>query len=95
MNLAEDRPRIAAQLEAAKSANLTDLNAQGLLTDQSGGGGDGNGTGGKTASDKYDLAQTNLIKKLKDLDVETAEASAVDTFQKLKDTIATMKANTV
>jgi hypothetical protein len=92
INLANDRPKIVAQL-AAKSATLTDLNAQGLLTDQSGGGGDGNGTS-RTASDKYDLAQTNLIKKLKDLDVETADASAADTVKKLKDAVAVMRANT-
>jgi hypothetical protein len=87
IRLANKRTKIEAQL-TAKSVKLTDLNAQALLTDQSGGGNGGN----KNASDKYDAAQAKLIEKLQDLDVNAADAAAETTTKELKKTVATMKA---
>jgi hypothetical protein len=43
------------------------------------------------ASEAYDNAQKRLIKRLQDLSLEAAEASANETIRELKETVATMK----
>jgi hypothetical protein len=49
------------------------------------------GKGDDTPSDKYDKAEENLIKKLKRLTLEEAEAASQATSKELKETVATMK----
>jgi hypothetical protein len=44
------------------------------------------------ASDLYDKAQDNLIKKLKELAVEEADAASAKTIAELRKTVGTMKA---
>lgn len=90
MKMAKNRPLIEKQL-AGKSAKVADLNAQGLLTDQSNPSSSNSGNQ-KNASDKYDAAQAKLIEKLQDLDVDAADAAAEATTRELKKTVATMKA---
>jgi len=93
MGMAKDRAKIEAQL-AAKTANLGDLNAQRLLTDQSGGGGGGgNGGGGggrgqQTPAGEYDQLEEKLIDKLKELDPSEARDHADKTIAALNDTVA-------
>jgi len=90
--MAEDRAKIEAAL-AAKTANLADLNAQRLLTDQSGGGDDGggnNGGGGRgqqTPAGEYDKLEEKLIAKLKELDPSEARDHAGKTIAALNDTV--------
>jgi hypothetical protein len=80
MGMAKDRTKIEAAL-AAKTANLADLNAQRLLTDQSGGGGNGGGgnNGGgsdtKTAAGDYDKLEEKTFTKLIELSAATVENS--------------------
>ena len=94
MGMAKDRAKIEAQL-AAKTANLADLNAQRLLTDQSGGGDSGgggnNGGGGRgqqTPAGEYDQLEEKLIDKLKELDPSEARDHADKTIAALNDTVA-------
>jgi hypothetical protein len=92
MGMAKDRAEIEAQL-AAKTANLADLNAQRLLTDQSGGDGngggnnDGGGSGTKTPAGEYDKLEEKLIDKLKELDPNEARDHADKTIGALNDTV--------
>ena len=89
MGMAKDRAKIEAQL-AAKTANLGDLNAQRLLTDQSGGGngGGGGGRGQQTPAGEYDQLEEKLIDKLKELDPSEARDHADKTIAALNDTVA-------
>src|SRR5262249_15106043 len=87
MGMANDRAQIEGQL-AAKTANLADLNAQRLLTDQSGGGGSGSGGGTKTPAGEYDKLEEKLIDKLKELDPSEAKDHADKTIAALTDTVA-------
>jgi hypothetical protein len=95
--MAKDRAKIEAQL-AAKTANLADLNAQRLLTNQSGGGDGGGGSGGgnngggrsgiQTPAGDYDKLEEKLIAKLKELDPSEARDHADKTIAALNDTVA-------
>jgi hypothetical protein len=94
MGMAKDRAKIEAQL-AAKTANLADLNAQRLLTDQSGGGGNGGsgnsnrgGRGQQTPAGQYDQLEEKLLDKLKELDPSEARDHADKTIAALNDTVA-------
>jgi DUF3102 family protein len=90
MGMAKNRVQIEAQL-AAKSAKVADLNAQGLLTDQSGGAKDKpSGAKGKaqTAAGDYDALEEKLIDKLKELDPNEARDHADKTIAALNDTVA-------
>jgi hypothetical protein len=92
MGMAKDRAKIEAQL-ATKTANLADLNAQRLLTDQSGGGGGNGGSGGsggsgqRTPAGEYDQLEEKLIDKLKELDPSEAREQADKTIGALNDTV--------
>jgi hypothetical protein len=89
MEMARDRTQIEARL-AAKTANLADLNAQQLLTDQSGGGngeGSGRGNGDNTPAGAYDKLEEQLIKKLKKLRPGQARRHAEKTIGALNDTV--------
>ena len=92
MGMARDRTQIEARL-AAKTANLADLNAQGLLTDQSGGGGSGSGSGngGDTTAIAYDKLQEKLIDKLKKLRPGQARRHADKTIGALNDIVEDME----
>ena len=92
MGMARDRTQIEARL-AAKTANLADLNAQGLLTDQSGGGGSGSGSGngGDTTAIVYDKLQEKLIDKLKKLRPGQARRHADKTIGALNDIVEDME----
>jgi hypothetical protein len=76
-----------AKLNALKSDTMSDLTINAALrlikepVDN----------GGGSASDRYDKVQETLIKKLKELPPENADAAASVTIKKLKDTVATMK----
>jgi hypothetical protein len=89
MALREQWPKIEAWLKA-NSATVADLSlrkAEKIITapvDQD--------DDGPSASDFYDRAQENLIKKLQALDVDAADPSAEETIKKLKSTVTTMKA---
>jgi hypothetical protein len=86
MEMAKDRTQIEARL-AAKTANLADLNAQHLLTDQSGGGnGSGNGDP-PTLADAYDKLEEKLVEKLKKLRPGQARRHAEKTIGALNDTV--------
>ena len=92
MGMAKDRAKIEAQL-AAKTANLADLNAQRLLTNQSGGGGGGGNHGGggrgqQTPAGEYDKLEEKLLDKLKELDPSEARDHADKTIAALNDTVA-------
>jgi hypothetical protein len=86
MAMAKDRTQIEARL-AAKTANLADLNAQGLLTDQSAGGGGGNGDT-PTPAGAYDKVEGQLIDKLKKLRPGQARRHAEKTIGALNDTVS-------
>ena len=87
MEMARDRTQIEGRL-AAKTANLADLNAQHLLTDQSAGGGGGSGNGGeKTPADAYDKLEEKLIVKLKELRPGQARHHAEKTIGALTDIV--------
>ena len=90
MQLKEGWPRIEAWLKD-NSATVADLSLRRAekiiaLADNS------NSDDGPDASDLYDRAQDNLIKKLQKLDVNEADAAAEATTKELKKTVATMKA---
>jgi hypothetical protein len=90
MEMARDRTQIEARL-AAKTANLADLNAQAVLTDQSGGGG-GSGNGDTpTTAEAYDKLQEALIKKLKELRPGQARRHADKTIGALTDIVEDME----
>jgi hypothetical protein len=90
MKMAKERAKIEAQL-TTKSASLADLNAQRLLTDQSGGGVSGGGGGGnnptQTPAGEYDQLEEKLINKLKELDPSEARDHADKTIGALNDTV--------
>ena len=87
MEMARDRTQIEGRL-AAKTANLADLDAQRLLTDQSGGGGgSGSGNGTPTPADAYDKLEEKLIEKLKKLRPGQARHHAEKTIGALNDTV--------
>jgi hypothetical protein len=90
MALKEQWPKIETWLKA-NSATVADLSLRRAekiiaLADNS------NSDDGPDASDLYDRAQDNLIKKLQKLDVNEADAAAEATTKELKKTVATMKA---
>jgi hypothetical protein len=95
MQMAKNRAQIEAQL-TVKSATLADLNAQRLLTDQSGGRSN-NPTESATKDKKkptqtpageYDQLEEKLIDKLKELDPSEARDHADKTIAALNDTVA-------
>src|SRR5262249_4372129 len=86
MGMAKDRTQIEARL-AAKTANLADLDAQRLLTDQSGGGNGGGGRDENTPDGAYNKTEETLIKKLKRLRRGQARRHAEKTIGALNDTV--------
>jgi hypothetical protein len=88
MEMARDRTQIEGRL-AAKTANLADLDAQRLLTDQSGGGGgdDGGSGNGGTPAAAYDKLEEKLIDKLKKLRPGQARRHAEKTIGALNDIV--------
>lgn len=100
MGMAKKRGKIEAQLRG-KMANLANLNAQTLLTDQRDGvddgsrdnGSDKDGAEGKkkiqsSPAGEYDALEEKLIAKLKELDADEARHHADITISALNDTVA-------
>jgi hypothetical protein len=67
-------------------SNLSLVQAERLIAEPQSGGGDGD-----NLSDAYDNAEKALVKKLKALPSDVAEAAANETIGRLQSTIATMK----
>jgi Protein of unknown function (DUF3102) len=88
MALRSDWPKIEAWCKA-NSATVADLSlnkAQRIIMAPP----NGDAT---DASDKYDRAEDNLIKKLQALDVDAADSAAEQTIKELRKTVGTMKAS--
>jgi Protein of unknown function (DUF3102) len=87
MALRAEWPKIEAWCKT-KSATVADLSlnkAQRIIAAQADGA-------DADASDKYDKAEDNLIKKLQALDVGVADSAAEQTIKELRKTVGTMKA---
>jgi hypothetical protein len=75
--------------KSATMADFTMVAAEALLGPESGSG-SGGGSGSRNPSDAYDSAEKSLIKRLKALAPDDAEAAAEETIKQLKETVTTM-----
>ena len=74
-----------------KSDSMTDLTITAALELLADGGSSGGGKGHSNASDAYDNLAARLIKKLKSLPPDEADAAATATIKELKDAVAEIK----
>ena len=88
MNLASKEALLRERVKSATVADLTLNNALRLVEDKPPHLG---ARGGGNPSDAYDSAEQKLIKRLKALPPNNAEAAAGDTIKQLRETVDTMK----
>jgi hypothetical protein len=77
-------------IEAVEQGQISVTDAAKAPDKGNGGKGPGGGKGTSTASERYDRAEKNLIKKLQDLEPHAADAAATETIKKLRAAVATM-----
>jgi len=88
MNLANKGAMLREKMKSATMADLTLNRAFELVDDKPQ---TANDKGSGNPSDAYDSAEGKLIKRLKALPPEDADAAANETIKQLRETVATMK----